>query len=350
MKIAMLTPVVPPYKSGMTTAVVEYAARLRERGHQVDVIGPTLKVMNAGFFLPLARLKQYDVVHLHYPYYGTAELTAIARRIGFVKRLVITFHMDAVAPGFKGMIFNVHRTLIQPLVLKAADAILVSSLDYAQSSSLRRRHNLPLVELPFGIDAERFHPAAEGERTDQAPRLLFVGGLDSAHIFKGLPVLLQALPLLKNPWRLTVVGDGNLRASFEATAQSLGCRHCVEFVGSVSHEALPGYYRSADIHLFPSTSRAEAFGLVALEAAASGIPTIASDLPGVRTVVKDEETGLLVPPGDVQALAEAIDRLLNDRPLREKLGQSARNRALSAYAWERLIPTLEQTYENRHHH
>ncbi len=347
MKIAMLTPVVPPYKSGITTAVMEYATRLRERGHAVDVIGPTFKVMNAGLFFPLWRLKAYDVVHLHYPFYGTAELVAIAKKLRWINRLVITFHMDAVAPGFKGMIFDWHRKLLQPWILRTADVILVSSKDYASNCSLRTMQALPLHELPFGVDTDRFTPAEHTERVDQAPKMIFVGGLDSAHIFKGLPVLLEALPLIKNPWRLTIVGDGNLRASFEATAQALGGRQNVEFVGAVSPEALPEYYRGADIHLFPSTSRAEAFGLVALEAAASGIPTIASDLPGVRTVVKDEVTGLLVPPGDAQALATAIDRLLNDRALREKLGRSARERCLSVYAWDGIIDRILEVYKER---
>ena len=126
--------------------------------------------------------------------------------------------------------------------------------------------------------------------------------------------------------------------------------HQIHFVGSVAPEDLPVYYRLAAIHVFPSTSGAEAFGLVALEAAASGIPTIASNLPGVRTVVKDEQTGLVASPGDATELVKAIERLLNDAPLREKLGSAARKRVVEEYSWDGLIERLLRVYEDCHHH
>jgi glycosyltransferase involved in cell wall biosynthesis len=135
----------------------------------------------------------------------------------------------------------------------------------------------------------------------------------------------------------------------ETYASLVQMRHLedrVTFVGSVSEKELPEYYRTADIHVFPSTRRAEAFGLVALEAAASGIPTIASGLPGVRSVVLDGETGLLVPPEDVQALKQAIELLLTRTDLREQLGRSARKHAEAHFAWEPLITNLEQTYKS----
>jgi len=119
----------------------------------------------------------------------------------------------------------------------------------------------------------------------------------------------------------------------------------MHFMGNISDAELPRYYRMADIHLFPSTERAEAFGLVALEAAASGVPCIASDLPGVRSVVLHGETGVLVPPGDAEKLREAIVLLLDQTELRQKFGFSARKRAEAEFAWEPLISKLVETYK-----
>ncbi len=356
MKIAQVTPVYPPYRGGMGSVAYEYTERLRALGHEVEVFTPAWKIGNAGFFSPqqLRRLNAFDVVHLHYPLYGGAEQVALFCR----RPIVLTYHMDARARGIKGLVFRLHRTLIQPLILLRAKKILVSSLDYAAASALRRFRRLArLVELPFGVDIRRFHPVATGEeamlRTQlaipaNAPVLVFVGGLDTAHAFKGVPTLLQSFLLLSPSFsaHLVIIGDGDLRAGFEASVSS----DRVHFVGSRSPEELPTCYRLATMHLFPSTSSAEAFGLVALEAAASGIPTIASDLPGVRTVVKDGQTGLLVPPGDASALTRAIDQLLNDEVFCGKLGANARKRVVEEYDWDRLLERLITVYEDCHHH
>jgi len=143
-----------------------------------------------------------------------------------------------------------------------------------------------------------------------------------------------------------VVGSGDLKETYETLARMHHLQDRVTFVGSVSDEDLPRYYRMADVFVFPSIRRAEAFGIVALEAAASGLPTIASGLPGVRSVVIDGETGLLVTPEDVRALRDAIELLLTRTDLREQLGRSARLHAEAHFNWEPLITNLEQTYKS----
>jgi rhamnosyl/mannosyltransferase len=118
----------------------------------------------------------------------------------------------------------------------------------------------------------------------------------------------------------------------------------VHFAGNVSDEDLPRYYRLADVHVLPSTGRTEAFGLVVLEAAASGVPTIASALPGVRTVVRDGETGIHVVPADAGSLRGALTTLFDRPDLRRRLGRAARARAVADFAWDPLIDRLENTY------
>lgn len=370
-KIAQVVCTYPPYRGGMGRVAHEYTERLRARGYDVHVFTPRyqpvegdpkyvhrvpspLHVGNAGVVPSLMRrLSGFDIVHLHYPFFGGAEPAIVGKALRPHQSLVMTYHHDPVVQGVRAAIYGAHRRLLFPWLVGRAEKILASSRDYAESSDLRDVPGaLERVEvMPFGIDLERFHPGKEpGLRTrfgwrDDVPVFLFVGGLDPAHHFKGLPVLLEALAGLgAYPWRCAVVGDGALRASFEATARESELKDRVVFVGNVSDEDLPRYYRMADVHCFPSTERAEAFGIVALEAAASGIPCVASDLPGVRGVVLNGETGLLVPPGDAEELRKALLLMLEQVDLRHRLGTSARHRAEAEFAWDPLMSKLETVY------
>jgi glycosyltransferase involved in cell wall biosynthesis len=260
--------------------------------------------------------------------------------------------MDAIVPGWRAPFAELHRTFVQPLVLRKAKRVLVSSADYARRSSLAgffANHPQRVVEAPFGVDTDVFcpGPAVRGRFSlpDGVPVLAFVGGLDRAHAFKGLPDLLQAMTSLPEDVQLLIVGDGDLRSSYEEQAEALGLRRRTHFVGRVDVETLRDAYRSADLFVFPSTSRAEAFGLAALEAEACGLPVVASDLPGVRTVVLHGETGLLVPPSQPTALAEAIKRLLDDEMLRQTFSSraSAHARGLS---WDAHTDILLKTYRD----
>jgi glycosyltransferase involved in cell wall biosynthesis len=349
----------------------EYTERLRRRGHAVQVFTPSYRhtsgdpdyvhrvpplfhVGNAAFAPALyGRLDGFDLVHLHYPFFGGSEPTVLRKAITGDHALVTSYYMDAIASGVKGRVFQVHQAIVLPWVLSRSDRVLVSSIDYARHSALAAiAGTLERVEThPFGVDLDRFHPGAEPEMraslgiAADTPVLLFVGGLDPAHHFKGFPALVAALQRLNDlPWHLLVVGDGALRGSFEALVAAHGLASRIHFAGNVTDAALPTWYRAADIHVFPSTGGGEAFGLVAAEAAATGIPTIASNLPGVRTVVLDGESGLLVAPGDHAALAESLRAVIADTNLRTTLGRQARARAETVFCWEPLIDRLEETY------
>jgi glycosyltransferase involved in cell wall biosynthesis len=177
---------------------------------------------------------------------------------------------------------------------------------------------------------------------------LFVGGLDKPHYFKGVPKLLLAMTAsaLKDA-RLIIVGDGCLRPGFEAYARKIGVSGRTIFAGSVAEEELPAYYRLADAFAFPSLDRSEAFGIAALEALASGVPVVASDLPGVRTIVRDGETGRLAVPGSASSLAAGLGEILADEALRHRLGAAGRAMVERHYAeesgrerWKRLLESL----------
>ncbi len=355
----------------MGNVAFEYVERLRARGYNVHVFTgrdgpvpdndpkyihriPSIMHLGNASVLPslFHRLKGFDLVHLHYPFYGGAEPVIVRKALGKNQGLVMTYHMDNISPGVKGAIFSAHRRLLFPWLIGRVDRILVSSFDYAAHSALSDLSvDDRLEEHPFGMDLERFSPGTDEDLREElgissgTPVLLFVGGLDPAHHFKGLSILFEALGnLMGERWQMVIVGDGSLKQTYRANAVALGLSERIHFAGSVSNEDLPRYYRLADMHLFPSTGRGEAFGLVAAEAAASGIPSIASNLPGVRTVVRDGDTGLLVTPSDAGDLANAILTLLEQTDLRERFGLSARTHAEQHFAWEPLLDKLEATY------
>ncbi|MBI2551626.1 glycosyltransferase family 4 protein [Candidatus Uhrbacteria bacterium] len=372
LKIAHVVSTYPPYRGGMGNVAHEYVERLRARGHHVHVFAPAVghdvqdpdyvhrlksavRFGNASLVPSLfARLSGFDLVHIHYPFFGGAELVAIRKTVRGDQGLVLTYHMDAVSSGGKGFVFDVHRKVMFPWIMHRADRILVSSKEYADTSDLARYPDLEeRIEVhPFGIDLERFHPGLATKKRlslgiqEKELLILFVGGMDRAHSFKGVSVLLEALKKMPTalPWKCVLGGDGNLRPSFEASLEDHPHRSRIQFVGSVPDSELPAFYRAADIVVFPSTARSEAFGMVALEAAASGKPVIASQLPGVSFVVLDGVTGRLVTSNDAEFLATTIEDMLIHADRREAMGFAARQRAEESFAWDPLISALEETY------
>jgi glycosyltransferase involved in cell wall biosynthesis len=296
----------------------------------------------------LWRLGGVDVIHLHYPFFGTAELLA-ARRLAGGPSLVLQYQMDVVGVHWKARVFHWHRRLLLPAILRLADAIVVTSHDYAASSflapalaALERK----LVAIPGGVDLAAFAPgappAAIRERLGlpDRPTVFFLARLDRAHYFKGLHVLIEAMAQIPEA-ALVVGGDGEWRRDYEAQARTrLGDR--VRFVGDVPDAALPDYYRAADALALPSIDRTEAFGLVLLEALACGTPVVASRLPGVRTLVDDGRTGFLVDAGDPLALAARLARCLRER---DQLSANAVAFAHARYGWEAIASQLLALYQ-----
>ena len=326
MKIAQVVSTYPPYRGGMGGIAWEYTQRLRSRGHHVHVFTPRhtpvdgdpnyvhripspLHIGNTGVLPSLFyRLKGFDLVHLHYPFFGGAEPLIVGKALRPRQPLVVSYHMDVVGRGWKRLAFDIHRRMLFPWLMGRADRILTSSMAYARTSDLRSLSGISekMEQLPFGVDLERYHPGSEPSLRERlgicldVPVFLFVGGLDRAHYFKGVSIFLEALSAIGDrEWHAVVVGDGDLRKAFALQASALGLEKRVLFVGSISEEEKPSYFRLADVHVFPSIDRSEAFGLVALEAAGSGIPTVASRLAGVDEAVEEGKTGLLVEPGNV---------------------------------------------------
>jgi glycosyltransferase involved in cell wall biosynthesis len=340
MKVAVIVSTFPPYKGGMGNVAAAHAEAFRRAGHEVAILAPgnglrpLLRFGNAAWAPQLLwKLRRFDVVELHYPFFGGAEWVWLWKRL-FGRRtpLVVVYHMDTVGRGPLGLIFTAYRALLLAPILRAADRIVVTSRDYLASSQAAAFADDPRVrEVPLSVDIGRFRPDGEGT----GKTALFVGALDRAHYFKGVDILLEAftstLKVVPDA-RLVLVGEGDRRAVYERKAFELGLAGHLQFVGKVPDEDLPHRYRRARFLVLPSVDRSEAFGMVTLEAAASGTPAIVSDLPGVRTTVEEDVTGVRVPPGDVKALSRAMTDLFVAEDRAKRMGRAARQRAERLYA------------------
>ncbi|MDD4994873.1 MAG: glycosyltransferase family 4 protein [Patescibacteria group bacterium] len=379
MRIAIITSTFPPYRGGMGNVAYAHARELARLGDEVTVFCPTprgaerLKFdFNVIYLKPVIRygnaawvphladmLDGFDVVHLHYPFFGGAEAALFWKKNKRTKeqknKLVVTYHMDTVGRGAIGLFFRLYRRLFLRRILAAADKVFVSTLDYAQAGDLAKfvaQDPEKFVVSNLGVDEKFFSPGHRLETLAVKYNilasdfvLLFVGGLDRAHYFKGLDKLIEAVKTVKDKKiKLLVVGDGDRRPEFEQIVASAGLGERVFFAGGVDDRELPQYYNLADALTFPSVDKSEAYGLVALEAGACGKPVIASSLPGVRYVVQDGRTGALVAPKDVNGLAKAINDMAADPESVKEMGERARERIEAEFTWPVIVGKMRGQY------
>jgi D-inositol-3-phosphate glycosyltransferase len=203
--------------------------------------------------------------------------------------------------------------------------------------------------IPLGVDLDRFRPLGQADAREKLGLkderiVLFVGRLEP---LKGVDILINAASLLESDVDCSVLIVGGDEGSREQVrrlrglARERGIEERVAFVGAVDHDLLPLYYNAADICVVPS--HYESFGLVAVEAMASGLPVIASRVGGLTGTVKDGETGYLIPWLCPEPFAERIELLLENEPLRRNLGESARE-AVGRYRWENVAAAVLDVY------
>lgn len=369
MRVAHLTATFPPYWGGTGTVAFNQAAGLAARGHDVHVftgtagettddppgvtvhrMKPVISIGNAPLLPQLRHLDGFDVVHFHHPFIFGTEAVLAGRLRRKRPALVATYHNRLIGEGGRAPIFWLYEETMVRTVMRVADRVCVVSMDHAMSvdhlRSGRRRHPERYVEVPNGVDVETFSPgkAARDDIPAGATVALFVAALDRAHHFKRLDLVIDALARAADrSLHLLVVGGGELLEDYRARASSLGVGERVHFAGAQPHGELPRFMHAADF-LVLATEPPESFGLVYIEAMACGLPVIGSDIPGVRTIVRDGHNGFLVPRGDVAALASALDRMAQAD--RAQLGTAGRADAEQIYAWPRVVEQLERVYED----
>ena len=373
MKIAHVASVFPPYHSGISNVCYHNALEQAKIGHQVTVytadygcfevshqnlnikrMEAPFRIGNAPFLPQLLDIKDVDIIHLHYPFPFGQEFTWIsARRRGIP--YVVTHHLDLIGDGLRKLPFQLYtRTFANAFIRSAAKIILVTEDHglHSQFADYYQKNAEKIVAVPNGVDTATFnsstisHQFREQLSESQKNRIigLTVTALDRAHHFRRIDVLLHATAALPDVF-LLIVGDGELRPQYESLAKDLGIVTRVKFLGEMGHDRLAEIYAAADFFVLPSHIQ-ESFGMVLLEAMAMQLPVIASNLPGVRTVVRDGVNGLLVIPANTDDLREKMLRLCQSPQLRASMGKSGYHLVEEHYRWDRIAKRLIDIYES----
>lgn len=292
-------------------------------------------------FIPALKKSTSDICHLHFPN-PTGELAyLIAKPKG---KLVVSYHSDIIR---QKTLLKFYRPFLERF-LDRADRIIVSSPNLIASSPFLRRVRDKCTVIPFSVPTDwlaltpQIRARADELRAEHGPKMAFF--LGRLIYYKGVDYLIKAFKEVDA--KLVIAGDGELEPELKKLTEELGIAGKVEFVGPLSSAELAAYYHACDVFVLPSVESSEAYGLVQLEAHACGKPVISTNLPtGVPFVNKDGVSGLVVPPKDVAALADALSRLLGDDALRAKLGAQAKERFENEFAMDVMIERLLDVYK-----
>jgi len=329
----------------------EGPATARERIDGVDVLRvgrafayastPVAVGMPAAIRAAAASPDRPDLFHLMFPYPWGETSWLLAGSPG---PSVLTYHADIVRQRLLGAAYRP----ILDRVLDRVDRVIVTSPAMLEHSEVLRPFADKCRVVPLGVETERFEATPETVSRAAALRVgharkivLFVGRLI---YYKGADVLVRAMADVDGD--LVMIGSGPLEGELRALAASLGISERVTFLPPVDDAELAAWYRAADVFSLPSVARSEAYGLVQLEAHASGTPVVSTDLPtGVPWVNRDGETGYTVAVGDSAALAAALGRLLGDDELRASMGERARVRAHATFGVQAMVDGTIAVYD-----
>lgn len=362
MKIGIVTPYAYPMPGGVNDHVGSLYRVLRARGHDVRIITSSHGLQKAsegdiirvgkGFSVPfngsmgtitlsptyLAQMRailereRFDVLHYHEPFVPFLSLVTLTLSTSVN---VGTFH----AFGGLSISYEFGKRMLGHYAGKLHGRIAVSP---AARHFISRYFPGEYKIVPNGVEPGRYQRAVPIARyRDGVPNILFVGRMEPR---KGLIHLLRAFRKLQRDGvraRLLLVGTGpgeREARRYVLTRQLEG----VEFLGRVPEAQKAQLFKTADIYVSPATGR-ESFGIVLLEAMSAGAPIICSDIHGYRGVVRRERDGILVEPGNADALAAAIRRLIDDPALRAQLSRAGEERA-QLFTWERVGQAVEEYY------
>jgi len=295
------------------------------------------------FLQCLSAARSADIVHLHVP----NMLGALcALFIPLKTRLLVHWHSDVIDKGFLGRILRP----LESALLRRANSIVATSQVYADASETLAPFKNKITVVPIGVpdakhkgNGSRLPPALQA-KIGSKKIILAVGRLVP---YKGFNVLIQAAQRLVKDSVVVIVGGGPLQGELQQAVELCGVKDRVLLTGRLSDAALHALFERATLYCLPSTYRAEAFGVVLLEAMAYGLPIVASDIAGsgVPWVNQHGLSGLNVPMSDPKALAEACNKILNSAELHAKFSEGARQRFLSEFTENVSVKRMMITYD-----
>lgn len=282
------------------------------------------------------RLEKPDILHAHY----ATSFGLVASLTGFHPFILSVWGSDVY-------IFPKQSALNRKTVeysLRKADKVLSTSRTMAEKASGYFSGNCEIT--PFGVDCGLFRKTDNGKSGKQA---FTVGTVKSLKPVYGIDRLIRAFAVFKeksgvDDARLVIVGEGEQRTFLENLAKDLKVNDCVDFTGIIDNGSLPSVYSGFDVACFLSLS--ESFGVSAVEAMACECPVVVSDADGLREVVEDGKTGIVVSGDYVQETAEALLRLYYDSALRTEMGRKGRERVLADYLWKDNVAKMISVYNS----
>lgn len=361
MRIMLVTPYFYPEGGGLERYAYNIFKRIASRGHEVTVfcatkvgedsteeidglvvnrLRPDMIVSNTPVRINLLSIlsrelkeEKFDIVNAHtpVPYFAeVASLAALRYKIDYC----VTYHSQIVSTRtLINLVSHILNMSIDRYMLNRAKRII--TVNNTSNYRYLRAYIDKVVVIPPGVDTNRYKPS---KYNPVEKRLLFIGTLSRAYEYKGLRVVIDAMPLIIRHHpdaTLTVIGDGPLREEYVERCRRNGIYNNVIFRGRVSEEELISEYQQSTLLLVPTLTDTEGFGMVSLEANACGVPVVASRVGGIPYYVKDGVNGFLVDPGDSHMLANKVVELLSDQALLSNLSPLCRKRALE-FEWEKI--------------
>jgi glycosyltransferase involved in cell wall biosynthesis len=319
-------------------SVIEYidGVKVIKAGRIAQVTSTPLSTSLVKFI----RKAKPDILHLHFPY-PLGELASLF--LTRCDKMVLTYHSDIVKQ--KKWLY-LYAPLLKQLLRKVR-VIISSNPNYVRGSNLLSKYRNKIEIIPYGIDIGRFEKPNETKVKEIKDRygsaiVLFVGRLC---YYKGIEYLIEASKNVNAKFLL--IGDGPFKSKLEDYVKRNNLKGKIVLLGKVGEDELRCYYHAADILVLPSSHRSEAFGIVLLEGMACGLPLITTELgTGTSFVNIHNQTGLVVPPCDSGALQEALNYVLNNKELRYKFAQNARERVRCEFTKEKMVESMKNLYHH----
>ena len=369
MKVLQISKFFPPVRGGMETVTYELAEGLNQAGRPTDVLCANtcaqtqnehtpggyrvLRAASLGQLLstsvsPMLALQlrwmvgQYEVVHVHMPNPMAALALWLARPN---KRVVVHWHSDVVRQHHSLRLYEP----LQRWLLRRADAIVATSQRYLDASPVLQPWRHKAQVIPIGVSDNLV--SVRPECVDQIRRRFagkqLVFALGRLIYYKGFEFLIEAAARLPEHIVIMIGGVGEMLDDLSALIAHHRLSHKVVLLGEIDDADLHSYFAACDVFCLPSTARSEAFGVVMVEAMAIGKPVVSTDIAGsgVQWVNPAGVTGLGVPVRSAEALADALNQVLGDVGLRQRLSQAARNRYLQEFGAQAMVSKTIALYD-----
>jgi glycosyltransferase involved in cell wall biosynthesis len=287
-----------------------------------------------------------DIVHAHSHIFLTSNQVAVAKKLnGLPFLLHLHGGIDCFPPPNNSSLrikFHLKNKLYDPIIgkwtIQAADAVAsVSKKEIIRIKQIWGLDNKAFYWIPNAIDPNKFNL----EFTHNHLNVTFIGRLE---VWKGIQIFLEAAKLIikeRDDIHFIIVGDGSLRSHVNAVSSTLKGKMTV--LGQVPHTAIPKILADSSVLVLPSY--VEGVPTVCLEALASKVPVVASNIGGIPEVVQNGKTGYLFSPGEVSLCADRILKLIINERLRKKMGKQGRSLIEKFYTWQRVVDKVEKVYE-----